>query len=44
MDTVYNLAMQGKNAKYAGLWWRMTKPEPDQDTSKIECTADTYFK
>ena len=44
MDTVYKLAMQGKNAKYAELWWRMTKPEPTQDEGGVEWTAEMYFK
>ena len=43
MDTIYNLAMQGKNAKYAELWWRMTKPEPDQDAGKTEWTAEMHI-
>ena len=30
MYMVFHLAMQGKNAKYAELWWRMTKPEPEE--------------
>ena len=42
MDTVYRLAMEGKNAKYAELWWRMTRPEPDK-SSAAEFTADDYI-
>jgi hypothetical protein len=30
MDTVYRLAMEGKNAKYAELWWRMSRPDPEE--------------
>ena len=43
MDTVYRLAMKGNNAKYAELWWRMTKPEPEE-RKKSELTASDYIK
>ena len=37
MDMVFRLAMQGNNAKYAELWWKMNKPE---DPKEKELTAE----
>jgi hypothetical protein len=46
MDMVFKQAMLGSNAKYAELWWRMSRPEPEsqkQEMTLFKIEVSFYF-